>query len=78
MRVRGIACEMDLTALILIGLFTFPLATSTFPASFRSWSGAQIWFAAIAIGLLIFGCYRYGPMRLEQLGAPPPRPAESP
>lgn len=55
MRVRGIAVEMDLTALILIGLFTFPLATSTFPASFRSWSGGEIWFAAIAIGLLIFG-----------------------
>jgi hypothetical protein len=48
-------------------------------------SGKVGWLAAASIvmgwpafGLLIFGCYRYGPMRLEQLGAPPPRPAESP
>jgi hypothetical protein len=48
-------------------------------------SGKVGWLAAASIvmgwpafGLLIFGSYRYGPMRLEQLGAPPPRPAESP
>jgi hypothetical protein len=29
-----------------------------------------------AFGLLMFGSYRYVPRRLEQLGAPPPRPAE--
>jgi hypothetical protein len=48
-------------------------------------SGKVGWLAAASIvmgwpafGLLIFGSYRYGPMRLEQLGAPPPRPAETP
>jgi hypothetical protein len=48
-------------------------------------SGKVGWLAAASIvmgwpafGLLIFGSYRYGPMRLAQLGAPPPRPAESP
>jgi uncharacterized membrane protein len=48
-------------------------------------SGKVGWLAAASIvmgwpafGLLIFGSYRYGPMRLEQLGAPAPRPAESP
>jgi hypothetical protein len=40
------------------------------------------WLAAASIvmgwpafGLLLFGSFRYGPRRLEQLGAPPPRPA---
>jgi hypothetical protein len=48
-------------------------------------SGKVGWLAAASIvmgwpafGLLMFGSYRYGPMRLEQLGAPPPRPEPSP
>jgi hypothetical protein len=48
-------------------------------------SGKVGWLAAASIvmgwpafGLLIFGSYRYGPMRLRQLGAPPPRRAETP
>jgi Protein of unknown function (DUF3159) len=47
-------------------------------------SGKVGWLAAASIvmgwpafGLLIFGSFRYGPMRLEQLGAPPPRPSET-
>jgi hypothetical protein len=48
-------------------------------------SGKVGWLAAASIvmgwpafGLLIFGSYRYGPMRLKQLGAPPPRPEPTP
>lgn len=46
-------------------------------------SGRVGWLAAASIamgwpafGLLMFASYRYVPRRLEQLGAPPPRPAE--
>jgi uncharacterized membrane protein len=48
-------------------------------------AGKAGWLAAASIvmgwpafGLLIFGSYRYGPMRLDQLRAPPPRHAETP
>src|SRR4051812_32140501 len=48
-------------------------------------SGRVGWLAAASIvmgwpafGLLLFGSYRYTPRRLEQLGAPPPRPAATP
>jgi hypothetical protein len=46
-------------------------------------SGRVGWLAAASIvmgwpafGLLMFASYRYVPRRLEQLGAPPPKPAE--
>jgi len=48
-------------------------------------SGRVGWLAAASIvmgwpafGLLMFGSYRYVPGRLEQLGAPPPRPSSTP
>lgn len=55
MRVRGVDVELDLTVLILVVLFTFPLATGTFPQQFRQWSSFEVWFAAILIGLLVIG-----------------------
>jgi hypothetical protein len=48
-------------------------------------AGKAGWLAAASIvmgwpafALLIFGSFRYGPRRLDQLGAPPPRRAETP
>jgi len=48
-------------------------------------AGKAGWLAAASIvmgwpafALLIFGSFRYGPRRLDQLGAPPPRRAQTP
>src|SRR4029079_6467492 len=40
--------------------------------------GAPIVMGWPAFALLIFGSFRYGPRRLAQLGAPPPRRAQTP
>jgi Protein of unknown function (DUF3159) len=48
-------------------------------------AGKAGWLAAASIvmgwpafALLLFGSYRYGPRRVEQLGGPPPRRAQTP
>jgi hypothetical protein len=69
--------------LTLAWAFLFALRAGVYAVLIAS--GKVGWLAAASIvmgwpafGLLMFGSYRYGPMRLEQLGAPPPRHAETP
>ncbi len=55
MRIRGVNVEMDVTALLLIAFFTFPLATRDFPYLYHEWGSGLIWLAAIVIGVMIVG-----------------------
>ncbi len=53
-RLLGFDVEIDLTALLLIAFFVFPLATNSFPHRYN-WSSGEIWFAALLIGFLTLG-----------------------
>jgi len=55
MRIRGFDVELEVTTLLLIALYAFPLATGTFPHQFPFWSAVEIWMAAILIGVMIVG-----------------------
>jgi hypothetical protein len=76
--VRRTMSELTLAWALLFGVRAAVYAVLIASGKIGWLAAASIVMGWPAFGLLMFGSYRYGPMRLEQLGAPPPRPAETP
>ena len=76
--VRRTMAELTLAWALLFGVRAAVYAVLIASGKVGLLAAASIVMGWPAFGLLLFGSYRYGPMRLEQLGAPPPRPVETP
>jgi hypothetical protein len=72
--VRRVMTEYTLAWAALFGLRAAVYAVLIYYGRVGSLAVASIAMGLPAFGLLLFVGYRYVPRRLEQLGAPPPRP----
>ena len=53
-RVYGISVDLDYSWFLLVGLLTWMLAVSYYPAEFRGWSIGEYWFVGFITALLLF------------------------
>ena len=53
-RIFGISVDLDYSWFLVLGLLTWMLAVSYYPAEFAGWSAAQYWFVGLATALMLF------------------------
>ena len=53
-RVFDIWVDLDYSWFLVLGLLTWMLAVSYYPAEFAGWSAAQYWFVGLATALMLF------------------------
>lgn len=53
-RIFGISIDLDFSWFLIVGLLTWMLAVSYFPAEYYDWSGAEYWLIGFLTALLLF------------------------
>lgn len=53
-RIFGISIDLDFSWFLIVGLLTWMLAVSYFPAEYHDWSGGEYWFVGFLTALLLF------------------------
>jgi Zn-dependent protease/CBS domain-containing protein len=53
-RIFGISIDLDYSWFLIVGLLTWILAVSYYPAEFRNWSTAEYWLTGAATAVMLF------------------------